>query len=294
MRISMWTSYLAELTPEDMVATFARHGWHWVEMSDEHGNALLERGDPGEVGQRLRRVATDLGVSFPQGHYMLTWGDYDRPGGARVADIAPQDDDDLHMHMDRMKRWIDLFNALDVRAGVLHAGGRGPVAAGWPTPRVFDRQVQAVRALAEYADGGPTTICLENIGTLPDAPDAIRLIDAVGMHNVAICLDTGHLNLIAGDCAAFVRRAGPRLRALHIADNLGTNDDHMLPYGRGTVAWTPFMQALRQVDYPGLFNYEVPGESRCPMPARLAKLDYARRLAQWMIDHDGIDTAPSG
>jgi sugar phosphate isomerase/epimerase len=90
-------------------------------------------------------------------------------------------------------------------------------------------------------------------------------------------------------CPDFIRQAGERLKALHIADNLGTNDDHMLPYGKGTLGWSEIMVALREVGYSGLFNYEVPGENRCPMPVRLAKLDYSLTLARWMIDHDGID-----
>ena len=292
MRISMWTSYLAELSPEDMVTTFAEHGWRCLEMSDEHGNALLGRQNPPKAARDLCALAADHGVAFPQGHYMLTWGDYERipTRDMRPADIAAPDPADFHDHMDRMKRWVDLFNALDVRAGVLHAGGGLATKAGWEPERVFDRQVEALGTIAKYAAGGPTTICLENTGSMPDVASAVRLIDAVGANNVAICLDTGHLNLVKGDCAAFVREAGDRLLALHIADNLGTNDDHMLPYGRGTVAWTPFMRALREIDYPGLFNYEVPGESRCcPMPVRLAKLDYARRLAEWMVAHDGVD-----
>jgi len=48
------------------------------------------------------------------------------------------------------------------------------------------------------------------------------------------------------------------------------------------------MKALREVGYRGLFNFEVPGENRCPPPVRLAKLDYALALANYMIAHDGL------
>ena len=48
------------------------------------------------------------------------------------------------------------------------------------------------------------------------------------------------------------------------------------------------MVALREVGYAGLFNFEVPGENRCPMEVRLAKLDYALALAQFMIAKDGV------
>ena len=67
----MWTSYLYEYSPEKMVKTFAEKGWMNLELSTEHGEELLERGDPETEGSRLREYAKDLGVTFPQGHLLL-------------------------------------------------------------------------------------------------------------------------------------------------------------------------------------------------------------------------------
>ena len=36
----MWTSYLVECLPRDMVREFARHGWQVLELSDEHARNL--------------------------------------------------------------------------------------------------------------------------------------------------------------------------------------------------------------------------------------------------------------
>ena len=83
-------------------------------------------------------------------------------------------------------------------------------------------------------------------------------------------------------------QASPRLKALHIADNLGSKDDHILPYGQGTVKWAEIMKALRETGYKGLFNFEVPGENHCPEPVLMAKLDYALQMAKWMIAHEGL------
>jgi len=289
----MWTSYLVEWLPRDMVLEFARHNWHTLELSDEHAHDLLQEGDPLRVGEQFRAFAADHGVSFPQGHFYLStkgWRDKDRDQ-AQAADIAPADPAEFEAVMAVMRRWIDLFNALGVKAGVLHAGGDGLQAAGWDEKRIFERRVEAVRRVAEYARGGPTVICLENLYTgigITEAAGLIRMADATGTGNVAICLDTGHANMSGVDSASFIRQAGSKLQALHIADNLGKNDDHMLPYGRGTVKWTEVMKALREVAYHGLFNFEVPGEIHCPKPVLIAKLDYALELAKWMMAHDGI------
>ena len=293
MRPSMWTSYLIEWQPEEMVLEFARHGWHTGELSDEHGHDLLKRGDPARIGAQFRAFAADHGMSFPQGHFYLCTKGF-RPedqAGRQAADIAPPEDAAWEEALAAMRRWVDLFSALGVEAGVLHLGGGRLAQAGWSPERIFERRCESVRRIAEYARGSGVTLCMENLGAgsgVQSMDDFERLLAAVDHPQVAICLDTGHATISAVDCPDFIRRAGPRLKALHIADNLGRNDDHMLPYGRGVVPWKAVMQALREVGYTGLFNFEVPGENRCPRPVRLAKLDYAQALAAYMIDHDGL------
>jgi len=288
MQASMWTSYLIELYPHDMVKAMARHGWRTLELSDEHGHDLLKMGAPAQVGAEFRRCAADSGISFPQGHFYLAnkgMRPEDREGRG-VADIAPADETEFARAMDDMKRWVDLFNALGVKAGVLHVGGQKLEAQGWSPERILEHRARAIREVAEHARGGITEICLENLSNrigYASAAHAKEMLAAVNMPNVHVCLDTGHANISGVNCAEFIRELAPHLKALHIADNLGTNDDHMLPYGRGTVPWPEVMAALREIGYTGLFNFEVPGENRCPMPVREAKLDYALQLANWMI-----------
>ena len=290
MRASMWSSYLARWQPAEMVREFARHGWQFLELSDEHGHDLLQAGDPLKVGREFRALAEGEGLSFPQGHLCLCVQSWRLPGEPVLFDIAPPDAASFETAMEAMRRWIDLFNALGIRAGVLHAGGQALQAAGWAPPRIFERRVEAVRRIAEYARGGPTAICLENLYSgvgVSEAGELLRIADAAGGESVGLCVDTGHAHLAGLDPAAMIRQAGPRLRALHIADNLGQADDHLLPYGRGTVRWAPVLEALRDVGYAGLFNFEVPGETRCPPDVFLMKLDYALRLGRWMAAGGG-------
>ncbi|MBU4211596.1 MAG: sugar phosphate isomerase/epimerase [Verrucomicrobia bacterium] len=284
---------MKEWLPRDMVPCFAEHGWQTLELGEEHAHDLLKEGSPSRVGAAFRRYAADFNVSFPQAHFIMNTRGYrpeDLPG-KREFDLAPADDAEFDAVMDVMKRWLDLFNALGVRCGVLHAGGAGLSAGvGWDAARIFERRVKALERIAEYAKGGETLICLENYSSRSDvgvetAADMIGIIRAVNSEQVKICLDTGHANVAGVDPAAFIREAGPLLKALHIADNLGQHDNHMLPYGAGTVPWPDVLKALRAIGYDGLFNFEVPGESQnCPLPERLVKLDYAKTLARCMID----------
>ena len=187
--------------------------------------------------------------------------------------------------MDGLKRWCELFAALGIGAGVLHTGGDGLADAGREPEEIHALRVDALGRISGFVAGGPTSICLENL--MPPLPstleEMVRLVDAVGGADLALCLDTGHLNVVGGNCADFVRRAGKRLKALHVTDSIDGHDDHLLPHGAGNIDWCEFVDALHESGYEGAFNFEVPRENRCPMEIRLAKLDYARELARAMI-----------
>ena len=132
--------------------------------------------------------------------------------------------------------------------------------------------------MAECAEGGPTTICFENMEApfgVTTVEGMLRMVSAVDRSNVGICLDTGHAHRAGLKVSDFILQAGDKLKALHVNDNTGHADEHILPYGRGTIDWGEVMQALQFVGYDGLFNFEVSGESRCPKSVRLLKLGYA-------------------
>jgi sugar phosphate isomerase/epimerase len=270
MRPTVWSSYFIELSPEEMVETFVGAGWTESELSDEHAKVLLEQGDPAAEGKRFRKFAADRGMSFPQGHLWLQ------------CDILADNQDEV---IDDLKRWLDLFAAVGVQNAVLHPGGGKMIADGAPADEIMAARVRALRALCGHCEPLGVTICLENIvRTAPLAKDLLGIIEAVGAPNLAICLDTGHLNMVKGNQAEFIRETGKHLKALHIADNEGEKDQHIMPYGKGTVAWPQVVSALKEIGYDGLFNLEIGGERRCPHAIQLAKLDYLKRVLPMMLD----------
>lgn len=271
MKIGVWSNYFFELSSEEMVKAFSKKGWYNLELSDEHGAELLSRGNPELTGKSFRSFAENYGVNFPQGHLWLS------------CDIASVKQAEV---LDSLKRWLDLFLAVGVHAAVLHPGGGEMVRAGYPLEKIEEARLYALKELTSYIKGTDMIICLENIAkNKSECDDLCGLVEKVGDANLGICLDTGHLNLAGGNQGDFIRRAGKNLKALHIADNEGISDQHLMPFGRGNVRWNDVMEALKKVNYNGLFNYEIPGESgRCPLPARLAKLDYLKEISAFMID----------
>ena len=269
MKTSVWSSYFCTLSPEEMVSAFAAGGWTCSELSDEHASCLLDRGQADKTGRAFSAYAADHGVSFPQGHLWLR------------CDIAGYDRQNT---IDRLKTWLDLFLAVGVNAAVLHPAGPARYQAGDDPEAIEAASVATLRHLAGYVEGTGLTICLENLYTHAASCRSLQqMITHAGGRHLGICLDTGHLNLAGRDQAGFIRQAGKQLLALHITDNQGQSDEHLLPFGPGNIDWIEVVRSLRQIGYAGLFNYEIPGERQAPLPVLQVKLDYIGEMTRLLF-----------
>ena len=278
LAVSVWTSYFVDYTPEEMIDAFVEAGYTTAEFSDEHGFVLLKRAKErgmtaAEVGAELKAYADARGFSFPQGHLYL--------GVDPCADNA----------VEILTEWLDLFVALGITAGVLHTQGGRELT----DEERFDRWVKTLKPLCAHLEGTNMSIALENVGGNPTLAGLKKVIDAVGSDHLGICLDTGHLKLAQErgitDMSQldFIRGAGKLLIALHIADNDGTSDQHMMPLGRGRVNWWEVMTGLREVGYDRLFNYEIPGERQASPKVRMAKLEYIKAVTEELFSDEFVE-----
>ena len=271
MQYGIWSQYFNGKTPEQAVDYFVEAGFCASEISSEHSQILLSRGNPEKAGRELCEYAANRGFSFPQGHLLLT------------VDIVEDG------ACDEMKRWLDIFVPLGVKAAVIHTNSR----TGKSFEELLEKRAQVLRELARYVDGTQLCICLENLkpaDSTRTAAECNALIDAAGGGgHLGICLDTDHLNLlkrmygIDESPRQFIIAAGERLKALHISDNDGRAGAHLMPYGKGTVDWDEVMKALSDIGYKGLFNFEIPGESGAPHEILMAKLAYLRSMCEYMV-----------
>ncbi|MGI5819643.1 MAG: sugar phosphate isomerase/epimerase family protein [Armatimonadota bacterium] len=72
-----------------------------------------------------------------------------------------------------------------------------------------------------------------------------------------VCLDTNHANL-RESLAAATRALAERIVTLHISDNDGEQERHMMP-GEGVIDWREFMDVLDEIGYEGPLVYEAVG-----------------------------------
>lgn len=161
-----------------------------------------------------------------------------------------------------------LCEYLDCPAIVVHPILRSSFEKEWETDlMIFRRLIPIVK---KYKG---VTICIENIygrqkgtiieGRLSNAGDLARIIDILneeaGGRYFACCFDIGHANLTRRNVKDFVKILGDRLMILHLHDNNGNEDNHMIPYsylkteGDHVCNWGRSLRDFGRRDTEGIF-----------------------------------------
>lgn len=269
MKLSAWSSYYYDLTPEEAIRTFKAHGFDYCELSDEHSAELLKRGDPITVGAEFGKFAKEIGIELLQGNLFLN---------ARLCNDE---------NRDLLKKQLDLFRAVGVKNAVLHLDSlawRGD--SSLTVEKIREENCKALKELLDYIKGSDIVICLENLifeDYLNSADSLMYFIERLNSKNLGVCLDTGHLNLAGGDQTEFIKKMGKYIKALHLDDNEGQKtDQHLMPFGRGNIDFVPIIRETKKLNYERLYNFEIPGERNAPLEILGYKLDYIKKVTEYL------------
>ena len=206
----------------------------------------------------LKEAIAETGVTVSQMHApFYVW----MPGKDKLNDYV----------MMAIKKCVAVCHFLGCPALVVHPTLRD---REWDE---YEFNLNIYRQLIPDAQKYGVKICLENIfsrhgsrmieGRLSDAAVAARMIDALnqeaGMDAFGFCFDIGHAILTRKNIRAFIRTLGHRLTILHIHDNDGNEDLHMIPCtylqnGSTHIAdWDGLVEGLRDIGYRGTLAFEV-------------------------------------
>lgn len=108
------------------------------------------------------------------------------------------------------------------------------------------------------------------------------LIDSYNCDNVGACWDIGHGNRVYYDSVRPIREMGKYIKALHVDDNHGGTDEHLVPF-MGTIKWEEVMKALKDIGYEGDFVYEIIINDHMPNELKDAGARFAAEVGRYLV-----------
>ena len=112
---------------------------------------------------------------------------------------------------------------------------------------------ECCRDVLDYARSRNVRVALEN-GTFETLDKALGMVEDLG-----ICLDIGHANIDARGVGQFLERFGSAICHVHLSDNYGQTDDHLVP-GDGYISmedWRSLLKTLRSAGFSGTSVLEL-------------------------------------
>ncbi len=263
-------------------AAFERMKQHGYDCTDYQGlvdtdTPLFEQDAAGfeRTLSDIRRDAQNAGIEIYQAHGPWRWP---------PQDFSPEDRAE---RFEKMSRSILGCQILGCPNFIIH-----PIMpfGDWQDPepeKLWAMNLEFFSRLCEVAKAHNTVICFENMPmtalSLSTPEQILRFVKEINSPYMRVCLDTGHCSVFGLSPADAVRLLGKEyLRAMHVHDNDGRADRHMLPY-EGVIDWEDFSKALAEVDCACPVSLETAVSSKIPAAEReaaeLALADIAKKLA---------------
>lgn len=125
----------------------------------------------------------------------------------------------------------------------------------------WDRLIESLRSIGDYAEKKGIRVALEpadryETDLVQTTSDALRLIQDVGRSDIGVVIDNGHCRVVGESADQAVVDLGPYLYHVHLDDNNGCRDQHLVP-GEGDCDIKSFFGALQSVGYDGYVTAEL-------------------------------------
>lgn len=242
-------------THEEQIDLLYESGFRHIDLSfyTDADNERFMKDNWQEAAVALKKYAEDKGMSFVQAHSM----------GGNAAESQETYDRIVAATI----REIEVCAVMDIPQIVIHA----------PFARLEKAEFFEM-ALAFYKEFFPTAertgvkLLIENSFKNSDlydyyfytGADMREFITYANHPLLGACWDTGHANM-EGHQYEDIIALGDLLLGVHIADNHGEADEHLMPY-QGTMSIDEVMCGITEIGYTGAFTFEcennlIPGIS---------------------------------
>lgn len=229
----------------------------------------------------LREEAEKIGVKFVQSH---------APFNPRRSFKQLSKEEELAFR-ERLMRGQKICEICGVPNVVIHAINR------------VDAMMEDIEAHVQYnyefydeflnaCDKAGMYACFENLprGCTQYAAQLLEFMKAGKGHNVAVCWDFGHGQLLYPERtwsdasqADAIRSLKGHIRAVHVHDNSGNDDEHLLPF-LGVVKWEEVLPALREAGFTGDLVYEIRQNAKMPYDLMDSSMLFCAEVGKKLIE----------
>ena len=212
-------------------------------MDYDHKNGVYSQNYE-EYFQTVSECSEKIGIRLIQAH---------APMG------TPLEDPDGKFLADTL-RCVDACGVWRIKNLVVHSG----YLRGLSPQETFAKNRAFFVPLLERAEKYGVNILVENFNKMhidglywiDNAPDLLRMIECVNHPLFHAVFDVGHANMQNMPQDEALRMLGGHIRALHIQDNMGDKDRHLVPF-LGTLNLDAVINGLLEIGYNGYFTFEV-------------------------------------
>jgi sugar phosphate isomerase/epimerase len=173
-------------------------------------------------------------------------------------------------HVERCKRFIDLASAWDARNILLVLGEYIWQREVIPPGAQWQWGLETCRRLGDYAAKKKIDIALElepfRLSLLNNIDSMVRFVDECDHPRVRANIDISHL-VLSDTTPADVKKLKGRAIHVHLSDCDGKVHGD-LPPGRGIVKFAPYLQAIKELEMPGVISIEL---EYSPEPSKIVE-----------------------
>jgi sugar phosphate isomerase/epimerase len=160
------------------------------------------------------------------------------------ANALWEDTEETELALIEHKSCIESCRLYEIPTAVIH------LSKGMSPPPYSSFGMDNIKRLVAYAEKNEVNIAIENIERM-DYTDYV--LSSIKSDRLKLCYDSGH-----DECfikSNYLNKYADRIIALHLHDNDGTSDQHLIP-GDSNIDWENITKALSDVNYTGAITLE--------------------------------------
>lgn len=168
-----------------------------------------------------------------------------------VIDISKEELKDFSVEY--LSKLIEKGAGIGIDKFIIHPSGE-PIAESEREKRLENAK-ESLRTLCDVAGKYGATIAVENLPRTCLGRDSFDILELLSAdERLRCCFDTNHL--LGEDALDFIKKIGHKIITIHVSDYDFKNERHWI-CGEGLVNWQEIISALKEIDYKGIWLYEV-------------------------------------